>query len=114
MEALLNISPPAQEFFEGCDLNMIYPEKVRAMLTPDGFNELVQYIYQHSEKVETRCYEEAEEIFERFYGYRRYEDYNSYKSSYHQIKSRARKKNLVPEELPMFPDYWPENYKEDE
>lgn len=110
----MTISPPAKEFFEGVDLNFVYDDKIRAMLTPEGFNEVVQYIYQKSLDYEHQCYEEAETIFENFYGYRRYEDYNSYKSSYHQIKTREKKKNTEPERLPMFPDYWPKGHELDE
>lgn len=112
MSATLTISPPARKFFEGIDLNHVYDEKVLALLTPEGFNDAVQFVFQNSEtrKFEKDCYEEVEVIFEHWFGYRRYEDYNSYKSSYHQIKSRQKKKNRSPERLPIFPDYWPVGY----
>lgn len=100
----MNLIPQAESYFEGCHLQKPLPAKVQELLTPEGFNEFVQCIYQQSEWKETKCYEYAENYFQYIFGYPRYDSYNSYKSSFHQIMSRRNheRKERV---LPMFPDY---------
>ena len=100
----MKLLPQAEEYFEGCHLQASLPERVQALLTPEGFNDFVQHIYQNSDMVETKCYQYAEDYFFHIFGCQRYEDYNSYKSSFHQIMSRKRELNK-PKLLPMFPDY---------
>lgn len=92
-----------QSFFKDCHPEEIqhYPREVLRLMEPEGFNEFVQHIYHHSGIVETKAYEKAEEVYEEFYGKRRYEDYNSYKSSFHQIKTREYKKRHA-EAQPLF------------
>jgi hypothetical protein len=106
----MKLTREIERFVEGCHPDQPYPEKLLLLQTPDGFNNLVQHIYQSTEKVERLCYLDAEEYFFYLFGRNRYEDYNSYKSSYHQVKSRLRmKKRNQFQALPMFPEY--EHYK---
>lgn len=100
----MNLIPQAESYFEGCHLQKPLPAKVQELLTPEGFNDFVQTIYQATTWPETQCYEYAENYFQYIFGYPRYDSYNSYKSSFWQImrrKSESKKDRY----LPMFPDY---------
>ena len=91
----MQVEIEVQSFFKGCHPKEPYDADVLALLDPEGFNEFVQHIYHNSEMVETKCYEKAEELFNHYFKRRRYEDYNSYKSSYHQVRTLKRqKKNM--------------------
>jgi hypothetical protein len=105
----MKITSEIERYIEGCHPQP-YSEKILNLQNPEGFNDLVQHIYQSTNKVESLCYQDAEEYFYYLYGRDRYENYNSYKSSFHQVKSRARNKNKNQSQpLPMFPEY--EHYR---
>lgn len=98
-------SAEATDFFKGGLPPSPYPTELMSLLHPKVFNDFVQHIYHSAEpkKVETRCYEEAEAVFKKFFGRRRYEDYNSYKSSFHQIMTRRRQIARA-KQIQMFPE----------
>jgi len=104
MDSKLQISDQASQFLGHIKISC-YPDEVKGLQNPAGFNALVQFIYHNSKKFEYLCYEEAESIFEHYFGQRKYEDYNSYKSSLHQIMTRARRKKAKPQPLPLFTNY---------
>ena len=104
MQREVELTEEAVIYFNGEHQKDPLPEKIQALLTPHGFNEYVQHIYQNSNKLEIECYNIAEDYFHHVFGKKRYEDYNSYKSSYHQVRTKMMKA-FRERETPLFPEY---------
>ncbi|MCO6358199.1 hypothetical protein [Roseivirga pacifica] len=115
MSTALTTIPEVSHYLPNVEHVPVYGPEILELMQPDGFNEMVQYIYQKTGAKETEAYEEAEKVYEHFFSCRRYEDYNSYKSSFHQVRKRLHQARRVLEPLPLFPkDKWPEGYKNEE
>ena len=100
----MDLIPEAETFFEGQCLKQPLPGKVQELLTPEGFNSFIQTIYHSTNWPETQCYQYAEHYFQYIFGYRRYDSYNSYKSSFWQIM-RRKTHHKKSRDLPLFPNY---------
>jgi hypothetical protein len=67
-----------------------YPDNVKALLTPEGFEQAFWTLYTSSDwKSRERCFELLSDEFEHLFGYRKYSEYNSFRV---QMATRQRKR----------------------